>query len=539
MPASRRAVAGRNMPAGSVGDLGRKPWASASMSGLRTGEALGGDRVAVAAPLSRIAAPGLRIFAANEKLFFFLFLLTLPFANPWVRGDGVGYYAYIRSALIDHNLRFENDYLAGNESFVIPLVDARGRLLPGVYTKTGYVENHFSVGPAILWAPVMLAVHGSVLLADHFGAHVAANGFSRPYLIAMALATACYGFFSLILSYQIARKYFDDHWSCLSTLAIWMASSLPVYMYFNPSWSHAFSAFGVAFFLWYWERTRMQRTTGQWANLGLLAGLMGNVYYPNAILLIFPALEVLLLWQARQRGSGQLTIFIQKLALSCGVFVAVFFVSLFPTLITRQVIYGSPFATGYPEISTWNWTSPVLMKVLFSSNHGMFSWTPVLILAAMGFPFLIKRDALLGVGSLLTFLAFYYFIASYPNWDGISSFGNRFFISLTPIFILSLAALLSSYSSWLGKTTHAIAVVSPVLALLIAWNVGFIFQWGTHMIPARGEIPWGTMVHNQFVEVPRRMTHGVETYFIHRGDMMRNIEQEDIQQQKMEGAARE
>jgi hypothetical protein len=509
------------------------------MSGLRTGEALGGDRVAVAAPVSRIAAPDLRIFAGNEKLFFFLFLLSLPLANPWVRGDGVGYYAYLRSAMVDHDLRFENDYLAGNQSFVISLVDAQGHLLPHLYTKTGYVENHFSVGPAILWAPVMLVVHGVVLLADHSGAHVPADGYSRPYLIAMALTTACYGFLSLILSYQIARKYFDDHWSCLSTLAIWMASSLPVYMYFNPSWSHAFSAFTVALFLWYWERTRMQRTTRQWAILGLLAGLMGNVYYPNAILLIFPALEVLLLWQARQRGSGQLTIFIQKVALTCGAFAAVFFASLFPTLITRQIIYGSPFATGYPEISTWNWTSPVLLKVLFSSNHGMFSWTPVLILAAMGFPFLIKRDALLGVGSLLTFLAFYYFIASYPNWDGISSFGNRFFISLTPIFILSLAALLSSYSSWLGKTTHAIAVVYPVLAVLIAWNAGFIFQWGTHMIPARGEISWSAMAHNQFVEVPRRMTRGVETYFIHRGDMMKQIEQEDIQQQKMEGATGE
>ncbi len=84
----------------------------------------------------------------------------------------------------------------------------------------------------------------------------------------------------------------------------------------------------------------------------------------------------------------------------------------------------------------------------------MFSWTPVLILAVVGLPFLIKRDVLLGAGSLLTFLAFYYFIASYPDWDGLSSFGNRFFVSLTPIFILGLAALLSSLSSWLGKT-HA------------------------------------------------------------------------------------
>ena len=35
---------------------------------------------------------------------------------------------------------------------------------------------------------------------------------------------------------------------------------LPVYMYFNPSWSHAHSAFIVALFVWYWDRTRTTRT---------------------------------------------------------------------------------------------------------------------------------------------------------------------------------------------------------------------------------------------------------------------------------------
>jgi len=506
------------------------------MSGLQIDEALRGDRVAVATPPSRVEVSSFGIFTVNEKLLFFLFLLTLPLANPWVRGDGVGYYAYLRSALIDHDLRFENDYLAANKSFVFFHVDAQGRLLPSEYTKTGYVENHFSVGPAILWAPVLLAVHGSVLLADHFGAHVAADGYSHPYLVGMALTTACYGYLSLFLAFRITRKYFDDRWSFIATVAIWLASSLPVYMYFNPSWSHAHSAFTVALFLWYWDRTRLQRTAGQWAILGLMAGLMGNVYYPNVILLIFPALEVLSNWRERQKGSVQLAVPIQKLALHCVVFLVVFFGSLFPTLITRQIIYGGPFETGYPPISTWNWTSPVLLKILFSSDHGMFAWTPVLILASLGILFLIKRDALLGVASLLTFLVFYYFIASYSDWDGISSFGNRFFVSLTPIFILGLAALLSSISSWMGTTTRALAVACPVLTLLAVWNAGLIFQWGTHLVPARGEISWSAMIRNQFVEVPRQMTHSLETYFVRRDDMMQRLEQEDIRQQKLERA---
>ncbi len=504
------------------------------MSGLRADEALPGKGIAVHVPFSRIAVSGSRTIAAYSKLLFFLFLLTLPLANPWVRGDGVGYYAYLRSILIDHSLHFEKDYLSANESFVSSRVDAQGRLLSSIYTATGHLENHFTIGPAILWAPVMLIVHGTVLLADRFGAHVPATGYSRPYLLAMALTTACYGFLSLLLAFRVARKYFEEQWTFLATVVIWMASSLPVYMYFNPSWSHAISAFTVALFLWYWERTRFQRSLGQWAVLGLIAGLMGNVYYPNAILLIFPALEIVFLFLGKQRDDGRPAVPMQNVTFDFTVFIVIFVASLAPTFISRQIIYGRPFETGYPAIWTWNWTAPALLKILFSADHGMFLWTPILILSVAGLPFLIKRDALLGAGSLLTFLAFYYFIASYPDWDGLSSYGNRFFVSLTPIFIFGLAALISSFANWLGKPSRAVAVAGPILALLIFWNLGFIFQWGTHMVPARGEISWSAMVHNQFVEVPTRLTRSLQVYFMDRGEMMKRIEQEDIEQQHLE-----
>jgi hypothetical protein len=483
--------------------------------------------------------PHTRPFAAYPKLLFVLFLMTLPLANPWVRGDGVGYYSYLRSALIDHDLRFENDYLAGNDSFVQSRVDEHGHLLPDQYTRTGYVQNHFSVGPAMLWAPVLMIVHAAVLLANRLGANILADGHSRPYMISMALATATYGFICLLLTFRVARKYFDSQWAFLATVGVWLASSLPVYMYFNPSWSHALSAFAVALFLWYWDRTKLQRTAVQWVVLALIAGLMANVYYPNVFLLIFPALESIHLMRSSSSDSDRGGASLQKLALCWVIFVPVFLFSLLPTFITRQIIYGNPFETGYPGMQTWNWTSPVLLQVLFSSDHGMFSWTPILALATIGLFFLMKRNVLLGAGSLLTFLAFYYFIASYPDWDGLSSFGNRFFVSLTPIFILGLTALFSASSDWMGKTSRAAFVAGVATLLFTIWNLAFIFQWGTHMVPARGEISWAEMVDNQFVNVPLRLTHSLETYFLHRKDMMQHIEQEDLEQQKDQGTRKD
>jgi hypothetical protein len=38
----------------------------------------------------------------------------LAFCKPWVRGDGVGYYAYVRALLVERHLSFENDWRLAN-----------------------------------------------------------------------------------------------------------------------------------------------------------------------------------------------------------------------------------------------------------------------------------------------------------------------------------------------------------------------------------------------------------------------------------------
>ena len=375
-----------------------------------------------------------------------LFLLSLPIVNPWVRGDGVGYYAFARAPLINHNLRFEQDWLSANPSFRQGRVDATGELLASQYTRTGYLDNHFTIGPAILWAPFLVLAHGAVLLANDLGANIKADGFSRPYLITMALATACYGFAGLMLSFDLARQYVDEQWAFLATVGIWFASSLPVYIYFNPSWSHAHSAFAAALFLWYWHRTRGDRTLPQWCVLAIIAGLMMNIYYPNVILLLVPGMEAAKDYLALCRPKEKKT---QKLATRLAgpmIFLFLAVLALVPTFITRRIIYGSAFATGYPPMRTWAWRSPELLAVLFSGDHGLLSWTPILVLAIAGLILFCKRDRLFASGLLVSLAAFYYFIASYANWDGISSFGNRFFVSFTPVFVIGLATCFDAFA---------------------------------------------------------------------------------------------
>ncbi len=470
----------------------------------------------------------------SEYLLVLLFLFSLPFLNPWVRGDGVGYYAFARAPLIEHSLDFTRDYQHANESFRGPRLDESGRPKSEYRTPTGHLENHFTTGPAILCTPFLLLAHAGVLLARAMGSSVAADGFSAPYRIAMALATGIYSFLGLLLAFRLARQYVEERWALLATISIWWASSLPVYMYFNPSWSHGHSAFTVALFIWYWHRTRCSRSLAQWILLAAITGLMLNVYYANALLLAVLVVEAVPQYLSAFRsatppGSSAIPR-ASTLLLDHLLFAVVVLLCLLPIFITRYIIYGNAFESGYIPLRDWLWRSPVLFSVLFSSNHGLIAWTPILLLSIIGLFLFWRREPRVGGPLLAAFLAFYLFIAFYPDWAGISSYGNRFFVSLTALFVIGLAVFLDRASQFFPSRRAALAAASTVLTLFVLWNAGLMFQWGSHLIPARGPVSFSDIVQNQFLVVPRQISADLQSYLFRRKALMKQIEDRDLQQ---------
>jgi len=466
-----------------------------------------------------------------EWALLFLFVLTLPLLNPWVRGDGVGYYAYARAPLIEHSFDFTHDYQFANESFRGGRFDDKGQIRSEYRTRTGHLDNHFTVGPAMLWSPFLLVTHAGVLLAREIGAGVPADGFSSPYRYAMALATGIYGFLALWLSFRLTRKYSGSLWSFVATVAIWWASSLPVYMYFNPAWSHAHSAFVCALFLWYWDATNEHRSVFQWLILGAIVGLMLDVYYPNLMIVTVLLVEAIGQYAHILRsGRSYSTTFLQLVSRHL-LFALIVGVVMIPTFVTRAIVYGGPFETGYVSLRYFLWRSPVFFSVLFSFEHGLLSWTPVLAFAILGLLFFAVRLPKVGVPFVVAMVVFYLFICVYPDWAGISSYGNRFFVSLTPLFVFGLAYFLERVAARFSRPGFALAVCSGVLSCFVLWNLGMIYQWGIHLVPARGPISFREAAYNQFHVVPARLTSSLHTYFFRRGELMRQIERNDVDQQ--------
>jgi hypothetical protein len=480
------------------------------------------DQTSAAAPSKwrRLAS-----LSGYGKALLVVFLLALPFLHGEVDGDGIGYYAYLRSPLIDHNLSFSGDWKDAHAvERLVPAMDwknpqdvdrnALSHVWENPVRRPGHLPNYFTVGPAILWSPFVVSTHVVVLALNHLGVHVTPDGKSRPYMIALGLATALYGFAGLCFSFSIARRFVSERWAFWGTVGVWLATSLPVYMYLHTSWSHAPSAFATSLFLWYWLRTREARTGAQWLILGLLAGLMIEVYYLNVVFALAPIWEAgdayNRLWRDRvDRQSRTRKIVGLQLLGALGALLA-----LLPTFITNQIVFVSPFSPGPYSLRLWNWTSPAFGKVLFSSSHGLLVFTPIVLLAFLGLLYLCRLNRTVGLVSLLVVLAFYSLVSFYPGWSTVFGFGNRYFVSLTPLFVLGLACALAFAERFWRDSRRASLRLVPLILIFVIWNLGLIYQWRTHLMPTRSAVYWDEVIYTQFHEVPKQALQDLIAKFL-------------------------
>lgn len=419
------------------------------------------------------------LLAGHERLLLVLFLASLALVTPYIRGDGNGYYAYVRSIWIDRDLEFGDEYAHADPKF---------RQAAQNYWKTpaGRTVNPWAPGSVVLWTPFFLLGHGIVLLARAFGAAIPADGFSAPYRWVVAVGSAGYGFAGLLLCRRIALQYFAPRIAFASVLALWAASSVPVYMYFLPMMAHANALFTVSLLVYYWHATRPHRRPRQWFVLGLLAGFSTAVKTETVV---FTAIPALALFRVRRQGDPEGRAGFRE----GGPLLAGFCLGLSPHLIIKTLVYGRPWDTGYEYVLP-AFFHPRFVDVLFSSLHGMFSWTPLLLLAAAGFVLFTPKDPEFALALGVPCALLYYLASGWQNLGvAASSFGNRLFVSATVFFTLGLAALLDRLSGrvrfrWLGLG----------LAGFSLWNALFIVQFGLGLIPRGDYFSWPQMIANQF-----------------------------------------
>jgi hypothetical protein len=135
------------------------------------------------------------------------------------------------------------------------------------------------------------------------------------------------------------------------------------------------------------------------------------------------------------------------------------------------------------------------------------------LLAFLGFFYLYRLNRTVGTICLSVVLAFYGLVSSYPGWSGVFGFGNRYFVSLTPLFVLGLACALAFAERFWRDDRRASLRLVPLILIFVIWNLGLVYQWRTHLMPTRSAVYWDEVVYVQFREVPMQALHDLVAKF--------------------------
>jgi hypothetical protein len=414
-----------------------------------------------------------RTIAALAALFLGAYVASLiVFPKPGgriVMGDAAHYYVYLRSAVFDHDLQFQNDYVV-----LYGLAHPKdGPEWLTELTSTGHVRNFMSVGPAVVWAPLYLTVTAGVWVSHLLGGTYPLDGFGRVFQASAGVSGILAAGGGVWLAFRAAAILTPPATAFWAAIAVWLGSSAVYYSLISPTYSHAVSMLTSGAFVLAWIATAGRRTWHRYVLLGCLAGASALVRWQDLMLLAAPVTETLLHPVTRDPMTRwPWTDALSKLAI-LGATAAL---TLAPQLVAWHILYGTPLLI--PQGDTFmRWGAPALGEVLFSDYHGLLSWTPLLILSIAGFALRAARDRIVVFGSLTVFLLAWYANAAAADWWAGEAFGARRFVSLFPLFVLGLAFCVDRFrTSPRAMTTLVIALVAANVLLLFQYQL-FLKGW--------------------------------------------------------------
>lgn len=309
----------------------------------------------------------------------------------------------------------------------------------------------FQSGSAFFNLPFYLAAY---LIESLCNVHYDFNGITLK-TASINVASNFYLAAALILMVGILKKL-RFKYIALPILSVLFSTSAIVSAVILPSFNHSADLFVLTLFLSVFLDNLLEKRDKRLFWLGALYVIAILVRYFNFVLLA-PVLAYYLF----TRNYEKIKFFL------LGVISTIWLV---PLIMYTYNHTPSPFFNtkgAFVCIPNLFFLPRYLLKCLLHPLHGLFAWSPVLILSAFGLVMMPKDKEKIGylfIGIWFSYLTAYGFLYS---WHAGWSFSNRYFTHLFPIFIIGVAAFMERF----GRKA-----VLPVLAAT-AYSVFLYLNW--------------------------------------------------------------
>jgi hypothetical protein len=456
---------------------------------------------------------------SRRELFFLLalFIASLPAVTARLySSDEVEYFSYLRSLWFDHDVSFDNEYQYFYDHRIAQTPDFHQTFLE-LETATGRRINYGTIGCAILWTPFYAVADVTTRVLRSMGWPIEADGYSQPYVSAVAYGSAFYGFAAIVMAVAAARQLIRRY-EFSSGLAVWLGTPLLFYMYVAPPFSHACSAFALALFVTVWLKVRQTWSTRGIVVLAVAAALMAMVREQDLICALGPAVDFGLTQFKRKRKDER----VQGVKIAA-VGALAFLIGYLPQLIAYQALNGFPRPSPLVTRKMF-WYSPHALQVLLDPEHGFFFWTPLALLALAGLILLIAvpRSVIgdeaeggevrqIAACMLLMVATQVYISGAVESWTVAGAFGQRRFVAVTIFLVIGLAG----FRCWAAGSRLARIATNVVIVLCVWWNLALTLEFATSMMD-RQKLELRRNAYDAFVTLPRTAPKLFYRYFTNR-----------------------
>lgn len=380
---------------------------------------------------------GIRKYWQEYVVCVIFLLFAFGFNLYRVQGDGRLYYAFLERLL----------HIPNPES-------------PAGMLKLGFQQ----AGCVIFNAPFYLLGYFAEMILNR---HIDFNGITLRQ-ISINLSSNFYILAVLVLVVRILRLLRFRHIT-LPVLCVLFSTSAFVVGTVMPSYNHAVEIFINTLCVFLFLKSEKSSTTKQVFILGFVSALAVFVRYFSFV--YFLGFLIYYISVRQTRKIWVLVAGFVSIAWLLPVTFAVFNGEMF-----NMFFAGESAVVSVSRMIPW-WPRYAL-KILLHPLHGLFVWSPVIILSVFGLVVLIKRQknfSVLCIGICAALVVLYGFFFS---WHAGWSFSNRYLVGLFPFFCVGLAAFQDEYGRWVPLVLGAATMYS--LFLFFNWYLGIMHgEFGT------------------------------------------------------------
>lgn len=367
--------------------------------------------------------------------------------------DGNGYYAWLRSLMIDGDLNFANDF----KELYFPEAPP-----PEINLRTpkGLIPNKYPIGMAIVETPGFLLGH---LIAKITA--FADDGISLPYQIMVVLSLVILAITSFYLFYlALINCGINTEIAVFFSASALVTTNIIHYIAKEPSMSHAtgVALANIIIFLVSFATDAKHKHIFYYLGCGLLIGLLILIRNTNIVML---PLLAYLFWKKQPKAN-------QIGSLFGGILLMLFLqqVSLF-------LLWGKPILSGYQNTALRGdfmglWSS------LWGQSNGLFVYHPwyfVLVMINIWGLIWLNHNRLLHLMIVIGFAGLW-LINSVWGFAG-DSFGHRAFIESITILSFGAAFGVANFSRNFYQSLRI-----PALMLAVILTFINIYLWGGYLL---------------------------------------------------------